>query len=354
MKKAVVLMLAACLLLGCKNTGTVRPSATGTIYELLVVMPKAPYSSAIVDSLGADMPCLPQKEAYFDVTTVTPQLFDNILKPSRNILYVDINPERYTTNKIVYMSNVYSQPQAYCRLQLRSEDEVAEFWEENASAIRSWFVRQELMRQAKFNKGFCNFRGREVVQKELGVDIVVPNDYELILDTAAADLHFIWFCNNKGSMRRDLVVYSYPYTDAKTFSTRYLIDKRNEVMRQFVAGSLDGSYMGTEEGQKDLVPQMQGISVQDNQYAAELRGLWKMLNGAAMGGPFVSHTRLDEMSQRIVTAEVFIYAAGQKKRNALRQAEAILYSMRMPEEINKLKEVTVSAEEAQPQNPADE
>ena len=64
----------------------------------------------------------------------------------------------------------------------------------------------------------------------------------------------------------------------------------------------------------------------------ETRGLWKMLDGEAMGGPFVSLTRLDPVNGRVVTAEAFLFAAGQKKRNALRQIEAILYTLAMPNE----------------------
>jgi hypothetical protein len=51
-----------------------------------------------------------------------------------------------------------------------------------------------------------------------------------------------------------------------------------------------------------------------------------------MGGPYVSHTRLDQVNARVVTAETFLYAAGQKKRTALRQAEAILYTLQLPED----------------------
>ena len=63
-----------------------------------------------------------------------------------------------------------------------------------------------------------------------------------------------------------------------------------------------------------------------------MRGLWKIINGEAMGGPYVSHTRLDQINGRIVTAEAFLYGAGQKKRNALRQAEAILYTLSLPQD----------------------
>ena len=63
---------------------------------------------------------------------------------------------------------------------------------------------------------------------------------------------------------------------------------------------------------------MRAITVQGDEYATEIRGLWKIKNGEAMGGPYVSHTRLDQINGRIVTAETFLYAAGQKKRTALR------------------------------------
>jgi hypothetical protein len=88
--------------------------------------------------------------------------------------------------------------------------------------------------------------------------------------------------------------------------------------------------MGTEY--KFMPPQMRTILVQDSILAYEIRGLWRIQNGEAMGGPYVSHTRLDHINGRVVTAETFIFAAGQKKRNALRQAEAILYTLQLPED----------------------
>ena len=91
--------------------------------------------------------------------------------------------------------------------------------------------------------------------------------------------------------------------------------------------------MGTEY--KVMPHQMRTIMVNDSTSATEVRGLWKILNGEAMGGPYVSHTRLDQVNGRIVTAEAFLYAAGQKKRTALRQAEAILYTLQLPQDTVK-------------------
>ena len=88
--------------------------------------------------------------------------------------------------------------------------------------------------------------------------------------------------------------------------------------------------MGTEY--KVMPPEMRTVVVQEDEQATEIRGLWKIRNGEAMGGPYVSHTRLDQVNGRVVTAEAFLYAAGQKKRTALRQAEAILYTLQLPQD----------------------
>ena len=91
--------------------------------------------------------------------------------------------------------------------------------------------------------------------------------------------------------------------------------------------------MGTEY--KVMPPVVRNIVVHEDEHATEVRGLWKILDGESMGGPYVSHTRLDQINGRIVTAETFIYAAGQKKRSALRQAEAILYTLQLPQDTIK-------------------
>ena len=77
-------------------------------------------------------------------------------------------------------------------------------------------------------------------------------------------------------------------------------------------------------------------------FAYETRGLWKIINGASMGGPYVSLTRVDTVHNQIITAETFLFASGQKKRNALRQAEAVLYTLQFqtPDNTNTNKDNT--------------
>ena len=294
--------------------------------------------------MGADMPCMPQVEPYFRVTKVPTAQFDDMFKPTRNILFVDINPQKYTQLKAKVSNDYWSTPQALCHIQSPSEEEFVSYWLEHGEEIREWFVNQEIKRQMKFYRASTNKDARAILQAQ-GYDMLIPEDYMLIMDTVlggastyslrnpitvAPEVRLMWCCNNKGSMRRDIVVYSYPYTDENTFTLAYLNDKRDAVLSRIVSASVEGSYMGTEY--KVMPPQLRNITVQEDEHATEVRGLWKIINGEAMGGPYVSHTRLDQVNGRIVTAEAFLYGAGQKKRTALRQAEAILYTLSLPQD----------------------
>jgi hypothetical protein len=60
-------------------------------------------------------------------------------------------------------------------------------------------------------------------------------------------------------------------------------------------------------------------------FAVEMRGMWE-LEGDFMGGPFVSYTLVDEIQNRVVTIEGFVYNPGNDKKNLLRQVEALIYT----------------------------
>lgn len=368
---AAIILFVSCGKSKSNNNGRILTSATGSIYECLVVMndqaltqdqlneiakhklvneasgytqPIASLYDLVEAIMAADMPCMPQVEPYFRLTHVSTAQFDDMLKPTRNILFVDINPQKYTQLKAKVSNDYWSTPQAIYRIQSPSEEEFINYWLANGTAVREWFVNQELKRQTKFYRASTNKQARAILQEQ-GYDMLIPEDYIVIMDTTlggattyslrrpttvASEVRLLWCCNNKGPMRRDLIIYSYPYTDANTFTLAYLNQKRDEVLSRVVKGSVEGAYMGTEY--KVMPPQMRTIMVNDSTSATEVRGLWKILNGEAMGGPYVSHTRLDQVNGRIVTAEAFLYAAGQKKRTALRQAEAILYTLTLPED----------------------
>ena len=95
-------------------------------------------------------------------------------------------------------------------------------------------------------------------------------------------------------------------------------------MKVNMPGGKPGQYIQTE---KDYVS-ITETSHRDR-YLQITRGLWYMENDM-MGGPFVSHSVVDEMNNRVIVVEAFVYAAGQKKGKFIRKLEASLYTLKLP------------------------
>ena len=101
MKKSIFLLLVTIFALSsCRNTGLLLPNATGAAYEVLVVIDqkewRAEGGKALFDLLAADMPNIPQAEPMFSISRVSTTQFDNLLRPTRNIVMVEIDSTQYT------------------------------------------------------------------------------------------------------------------------------------------------------------------------------------------------------------------------------------------------------------------
>jgi hypothetical protein len=50
----------------------------------------------------------------------------------------------------------------------------------------------------------------------------------------------------------------------------------------------------------------------------------------AMGGPFVAHSVVDTINNRVIVVEGFVYAPEKMKRSMIRRLEAALYTLKVP------------------------
>lgn len=336
MKKYLLWALTALVLVSCKNGGRLLTSTNGSVYECLVVC-EANIRNAVKDTLAEYMYGLPQNEHTMTVSCVSKDQFDGYLQATRNILQIDIDRRQYTKVKVATAEDVWAKPQAYVRIQAPSKQAFMEYWEENGAAVREWFVREELARHMRFYQVENNEAAQRVL-KRWKYKMYMPEDYLMIMDTTIIvdkrKTQVLWCCNNKGSMRKDFMIYTYPYTSQDQFSNDSIVAMRDKVMGRLVSAQIEGSYMKTEW--KHIPPVSRSVTpLKDTTggfYAVETRGLWKIQDGEAMGGPFVSLTRLDQVNAWVVHAEAFLYAPNEKKRSAIRQMESLLYSLKMPNE----------------------
>lgn len=327
------------LLVSCNNGENTLPTVAGSKYEVLVVMDdahwKAPAGRSLITLLDSNMEGLPQPEAMMNILRCKQIDFNDQLKPARNILLTDIS-DKYTEPKVIYTQNKWAQPQSVVLIRSPNDSIFVSTIKTYGDNILNFFLRTERERQIEYNKNYVNANAKAEIEKIFGIQI----DIQKGINKSTKKKDFYWITNDNATIRQDIVIYSYPYVNKKTFSKEFLLAKRDSVMKANIPGEFEGSYMGTEY--RFSPPTFNEIWV-NNGYCAELRGLWKIKNGGAMGGPFYSHTRLDEINQRVITIEGFVFAPGTKKRNPMRQLEAMIYSTKLPQEINALKEVSVVA-----------
>jgi hypothetical protein len=163
----------------------------------------------------------------------------------------------------------------------------------------------------------------DLLHKKYHINLYVPKGYNIDVNNK----NFIWLSHEYRDIIQGVFIYSYDYESENTFTRDYLVEKRNSALKRNVPGEIEGSYMTTEL----LFPPIMTELSLNEKYTVEMQGLWKMQDGYAMGGPFLSLVQLDEKRNKIITVEGFVFAPAHKKRELVRQMEAILYSLKIVE-----------------------
>ncbi len=325
---SLVLMVLALVSCGRGKRNVFTPTSSGRPYEVLVVVDPGVWERAagraLFNVLDTDVPGLPQSERSFRISYTAPRNYDNVLKLFRNIIIVDIQ-NIYTQPKIKFARDVYAVPQMIMTIQAPDEKSFEEFVEKNKQTIIDFFVKAEMNRQINLLKDKHNKDISAKVGDIFDCDIWLPA--ELVNSKQGED--FFWASTNTATADMNFVMYSYPYTDNNTFTKDYFIHKRDSVMKANIPGAKEGMYMATDT----LSVEVKDLGV-GGYYVQEARGLWH-IKGDMMGGPFVSHSRVDPTNGRIIVTEVFVYSPDKLKRNLIRQLEASLYTLKFPTEKNK-------------------
>lgn len=318
--------LVGLVLASCKEGGKsiMTPVSSGRPYEVMVVADDNCWmspDSALFHVLDTDVPGLPQAERSFRISRVRPEHFDRTMRLFRNIIIVDINPNTYTQTKFKYTRDAYSSPQMIMTIQAPTQAEFADYVSKNGQVIIDFFTRAEMNREVKQLEKKHNQVISSKVASLFDCDIWMPAD--MLSYKEGKD--FFWASTNLNDM--NFVMYAFPYTDKNTFTKEYFIHKRDSVMKINLPGASEGMYMETADS---IFVDVRNIAVKGD-YAFEARGLWEMRNDA-MGGPFVSHMRVDRNNGRVIVVEGFVYNPGKLKRDQIRKLNAALYTLKLPSE----------------------
>ncbi len=326
MKKTALILLAAALSLTACKKENFFPTASGRPYEVLVVMDstdwKAPHGRALFDVLDTDVPMLPQSERSFRISQTEVKDFDRVLNIFRNIIIVNIDPHQFTRTKMKFTRDKWAMEQIVLTINSPSEEEFRNFCVEHRQDIVDFLTRTEMNRLVKELKQKHSKVTFDLAKQIFDCEIFAPKE----LQSYKKGKDFVWTSNNTASGLENIVIYSYPYEGPQTFNKEYLCHKRDSVMQVNLPGEKPGMYMQTDT----LCSVVRPIVVHNN-YAMEMRGLWIMRNDC-MGGPYVSHHRVDTENNRVIVVEGFVYAPEKMKRGLIRRLEGSLYTLKLPEE----------------------
>ncbi len=338
--KRLVCLCAGVLLMTSCTKEVVFPAASGRPYDVLLLMDwgmcNRPVGQMMIDSvLHMPVPGIPQEAYSFDVSHWNPDSLDNILKLSRNVVAVDINPQMYTHTKLKFMRNKYAMNQIWVTLQSPSEDSLYNYCAKYKQFIVDFLVKTEMNRlivdlrkkNSEMVSGLC--------QEMFNCKITAPEE---IIRYKKGE-NFFWTSGEMGAGLVNLCMYSYPYTGPDSFNKFEVLHKRDSVMHFNIPGSDPGMFMKTDT----LFTRCKPTAVH-GAYAYEARGLWYMENDF-MGGPFISLSRVDTTRNEVIVAEGFVYSPDGMKRRLIRRLEARLYTLMLPGEMEKKEAIETEVEE---------
>ena len=329
MKKALFSILIVLLTVAAScnrrqntNKPLLTPSSSGNPYEVMVVAEDSIWDGyagrALRRVLNKPVPMLPQDEPSFHVNRIRPKNYDRIMNLFRHIIVFKIDDD-FRQGKIKFERNVFAYPQAIVTIHAPNTRVASSYITENTTSIIDFFYNEELNRQVESLNFSYNPIFSDSLKKVLGCDMLIPPD----IAKMKIGKDFIWASNDGLQTVQNIVVYAYPYSTQKVFDKHSFIALRDTFMGRNIPGYNPGSVMQTNPECVDV-----RNYTQNGHFIQEARGLWEM-SGDAMGGPFVSQSRVDSVNNRVIVTEAFVYAPSKMKRSMIRRLEASLYTLRM-------------------------
>ena len=326
MKKVFLLLLSVALFASCGEE--IKRKSMGAPFELMLVCEDDVWDStagiAIEQALATPIPGLPQREASFKVTRRPGSEFGTTEQAYRNIILVDVDSS-HTKCEFRFEKNLYASPQIVMAIYAPDQKSFGDYVNRNARVIVDFFTERERETQIAELEARHNKQALAFIKEKFGCEMKIPSSvsgYKLGED-------FLWFSdyNNPSKVEmQSFAVYSYPYTSTDNFSKANFIHMRDSVMKENIPGGEPDSYIQTDAATVTLTD-----VAYNGKYMSVARGLWYMKNDDMFGGgPFVSHSIVDEENGKVIVVEAFVYAPNKAKGGFMRKLESSLHTLRLP------------------------
>lgn len=305
----------------CVSDDRVIPNSTGKSSEMMVVIDRQLWTGQLGEEIreffGQDMDGLPQPEPLFNFYTIPESDFSSIFQSHRNIFIVSIKPE-HTTPYIETKRDLWARPQRVIKINASSDTAFSRLFHEHKHAFLKLYEQAERERIQRAYRSVPDVSVRNQIAENFGFSLTVPSGFFV----AKKHPDFMWIRRETLEFSQALLIYTYDYRDTADFNMGLILSMRNIVTQKHVPGTFDGTFMVVAG---DFIrPVSQRIDF-NGRFAVETRGLWEV-KGDFMGGPFINYSLVDESGTRILALDGYVYAPRDRKRDLVRQLEAIIYT----------------------------
>ena len=311
-----------------KNGPRKERSAGGTSEILVVTQNDDQWNGMMGDTIRAfflqPQYGLPQPEALYKLAHINVSGFSDMFKKHKSLLIAEINPN---LDHVVVETgeDVWAAPQRVVKIVAPDRTSWCKTFEEQKEAYKVMFDKVERDRILTVLRPSNDEKLTKKVKEKMGFEMTIPGGFFIAKD----EPDFMWIRKELEKQSFGIFIYTTPYKDTLQLEMNSLVSWRDRVMKKYVPGPTDGSFMTTEK--QDMPPIVNYISNFPTGFAAEMRGMWCLV-GDYMAGPFVSYTFPDNRTGNLVTVEGFVYYPNHDKRDDLLQLQSIIYSIKMPEE----------------------
>ena len=324
-----MIMILTMSLSSCVNEDKAKESrkarSVGGTSEILMITQndeqwKGQMGQAVRDFFEQEQYGLPQPEKNFKVAHLNIDALNDMFKKHRNLIIAKIDKD--IKNPLVEtQKNWESEPQFVIRITASSPESWVRTFESQKDGLKLIFDENERARFQEFFRPTTDYKIVNKLKERFGVTMNIPEGYFIGIDKD----DFMWIRKETSDMSMAFLIYELPYKDTADLNPNIIIKVRDSIVEKYIPGPIDGSYMTTDK--EFLTPVFKTLPEFPAGYAVETRGLWNVV-GDFMAGPFVSYSIVNPESDKIVTAEGWIYYPNKEKRDLLRQQESILYSLK--------------------------
>jgi hypothetical protein len=312
---------------GCnKQNENSKPRSIGNTSEVLVVIESEKQwdngiGKVIRETFGKDQYGLPQSEPIFRLSHVQRKSFSDLFKKHHNLFIVEIDPS-VKKARIETSEDLWSAPQRVYKIVAPSSKDFVEIVSKNKRTFINAFNQSDRERIMNVFRPVQNTEAVTKIHKSTGIKIVIPKDFYLAKNLDG----FVWIRKEGIDLSQSIIIISEDYRDTAQFSLESIMARTNRALKENVPGAVFESYMTTDN---EFVPPVKTI-VEDFPagFAVEITGMWKVENDF-MGGPFKSYTVFNEKTGKIITLFGYVYKPNMKKRDLLKQVEALIYSVEL-------------------------